>query len=79
MKNVYFKLNAGNDVNGNPRRVYVVQPGKGKTLYFDEGYQGIKAIPEKYRKDSIDVGTFATTEQEYFVLLHEIKQQGKVK
>jgi hypothetical protein len=62
---LYIKLNAGNDRNGNPRRVFVI---------FGEDGQIMKAIDEEYRGDKVkeDIGaeipfggTFITTVAEY--------------
>jgi myo-inositol-hexaphosphate 3-phosphohydrolase len=62
---LYIKLNAGNDRNGNPRRVFIV---------FDEHGCIMKAIDEGYGGDCVKValganipfgGTFITTVSEY--------------
>lgn len=62
---LYIKLNAGNDRNGNPRRVFVI---------FGEDGTIIKAIDEGYRGDQVERdigaeipfgGTFITTVSEY--------------
>ena len=48
------KINAGNDVNGNPRRAYIVQEILENTNYastidvIDEGYEGSTALFNKY-------------------------------
>jgi hypothetical protein len=40
-----IRLNAGNDSNGNPRRIYVVFDSTGKIVdAIDEGYSGINAL-----------------------------------
>lgn len=45
-----IKLAANNDINGNPRRVFVVMPHAEpwSPLYFEEGYDGENAVPDKY-------------------------------
>lgn len=45
----YIKLNAGNDTNGNPRRVFVVFDEHG-SIYdaIDEGYAGDGDLKMKY-------------------------------
>lgn len=62
---LYIKLNAGNDKNSNPRRVFIV---------FNEDGRILKAIDEEYRGDKVkkDIGadipfggTFITTPGEY--------------
>ena len=39
---------AVHNVYGNPRRLYVVLFDDEKYVVFNEGYAGIKALPEKY-------------------------------
>ena len=44
-------LNAGNDVNGNPRRVFVVYTQAGHIFgTWDEGYVGTRVLPDNLRK-----------------------------
>jgi hypothetical protein len=49
---VKFKINAGNNVNGNPRRGWVILSDTGALQVFvDEGYQGSGALDERgYRE-----------------------------
>lgn len=59
-----MRLDAENDRNGNPRRVYVVlRANGGIKACYDEGYAGLCAIPERYRKLPY-AGTFRTTPAE---------------
>lgn len=44
-----IRLNARNDTNGNPRRVFVVLEAGRAVAAFDEGYSGTHAIPEAVR------------------------------
>jgi hypothetical protein len=47
-----IRLNAGNDANGNPRRVFIQISSKGLILdAWDEDYLGESAIPEDHRKN----------------------------
>lgn len=51
-KIMYFiqSLSAGHTPSGNPKRVYVVYDKVGMVVgVFDEGYNGIDAVPEKFR------------------------------
>ena len=40
-------FNAGNDTNGNPRRVFVVFNDSAVVATYDEGYAGYNAITNK--------------------------------
>ena len=43
-------LNAGNDVNGNPRRMWCISDYDGQVLFaYDEGYYGRDCVPGKVR------------------------------
>jgi hypothetical protein len=47
-----IRLNGGNDVNGNPRRVFIQLSNTGLILdAWDEDYFGESAIPEDHRKN----------------------------
>jgi hypothetical protein len=47
-------LNAMNDNNGNPRRLFLVlNTSDGKVTAYDEGYQGEQAMPEAVRVDNV--------------------------
>jgi hypothetical protein len=45
---------AQNDVNGNPRRVYVLENQYGMVAAWDEGYLGDHAVPGMWRKEAYD-------------------------
>jgi hypothetical protein len=66
-KAVVIKLNAGNDLNGNPRRVFVVLAITGEILgTADEGYIGLHAVCEKWPDLGFGyVPEFETTPKEY--------------
>lgn len=42
------KLNARNDVNGNPRRLFLVMDSEGIIDAVEEGYLGIGALDNRY-------------------------------
>jgi hypothetical protein len=68
-------LNAGNDANGNPRRLYVVVTTTGVVEgVYDEGYYGRQAVLEPHPGIEI-VGQFMITPGQY----RELKKQYKVK
>ena len=71
MKAVVIKLNAGNDRNGNPRRVFVVFNKLGE-IYgtVDEGYSGLHAVTEKFPGVGFGaVAEFEITPREYRTLV----------
>jgi len=53
-----IRLNAGNDVNGNPRRAFVLLSDDGTPIgAWDEGYEGTSCVPPAFR----NMTTFALT------------------
>lgn len=65
-----IKLNAGNDNNGNPRRVWVgISPDGGISGAWNEGYAGRHAMPARLRNKS--AMEFATTPAEYRSILKQ--------
>ncbi len=68
-----IKLNAGNDRNGNPRRVYVVFGSSGDVLSaIDEGYLGSEAVTILYPDlKGKPIPEFQTTPEEYRLLLKQ--------
>ena len=46
--NKVLHLQTTNDVNGNPRRAYVVLFDDGTHAFFSEGYRGRDALPGDY-------------------------------
>lgn len=46
-------LKATNDVNGNPRRLYLVVRTDGSADLYDEGYAGFFQIPEQDRRAEV--------------------------
>jgi hypothetical protein len=75
-----IRLNAGNDSNGNPRRVYVVFDSTGKIIdAIDEGYSGIQALDEVYPKHNDSVASFDTSPSEYRELVKSYSKRSTVK
>lgn len=69
---VIIRLNAGNDKNGNPRRLYVHLDDSGSIVkVYDEGYRGWGAVPEELQRAASRATTFMTTPSEY----RELKKQ----
>jgi len=66
-----IRLNAGNDKNGNPRRVFIVlDAGRGEIIKaIDEGYSGFGAVKEAGINEWWSGLTFDTTPSEYRSLL----------
>ena len=71
-----IRLNAGNDTNGNPRRVYVGMDRNSCIVkVWDDGYQNPFGVGERSKEDQrlwrlASYGpTFATTPAEYRFLL----------
>jgi len=61
-----IRLNAGNDKNGNPRRVFVVFDDKGEIVKaVNEGYAGRAALTEAGITEQWSGYTFMTTPGEY--------------
>jgi hypothetical protein len=67
-------LIAPNDVNGNPRRLYMVQVETNGVTIYDEGYLGSGAIPEQVRHRVEWLPEIHITAKEYKRLL---KKYGK--
>lgn len=67
-----IRLNAGNDRNGNPRRVYLMIENGVIGGAFDEGYAGFHAVPNLQAQNlTAHCPTFATTPAEYRDILRE--------
>jgi hypothetical protein len=72
MKHTAIRLNAGNDRNGNPRRVFIVFNTENSWIVeaIDEGYDGDKELLEKYPDlKGHFPPSFYTTVTEYKLLL----------
>lgn len=65
---IVIHLNAGNDSNGNPRRIYLAILSSGRILgAVDEGYSGSGAVGERWGAGAMDwpiVEHIATTPAE---------------
>jgi hypothetical protein len=60
-----IKLKTKNDVNGNPRRVFILLDGYRIIQAWDQGYSGHHAVPEEYRSMAYDAPAFFTTPGQY--------------
>lgn len=68
---IALHFNAGNDANGNPRRVFVVVNTAGKVVEaINEGYRGERSVTEEYPGIAI-VGSFPISATEYKKFLKE--------
>ena len=69
-----IRLNAGNDRNGNPRRVFVILRDGEVIATADEGYRGRAALDEAWRgqggEDKPYYPTFPTTASAYKELIN---------
>jgi hypothetical protein len=61
-----IKLDAGNDTNGNPRRVFVIIDRKSGNMIdaIDEGYGGRQSLLDVY-PNAIEGPTYVTTPRQY--------------
>lgn len=74
---IAIRLNAGHDVNGNPRRVFVViDPKHGVIDAIDEGYEGEAGLKRAHRITSS--ADFMTTPGEYRGLLREAEETRRM-
>ena len=64
-----IRFNAGNDRNGNPRRVYVTFLSGEIVAVYDEGYKGEAAITDKRHKNAFRGYTFTCEVGEYDELI----------
>jgi len=71
-----IRLNACNDNNGNPRRVYVAFAGCKIVGAWDEGYSGYNAVPEGLRELAKQAATIMTTATERKELLAMFDKNG---
>lgn len=74
---IAIRLNAGNDTNGNPRRVFVVlDPKRGIIDAVDEGYEGEEPLKRAHRIRSL--ADFMTTPREYRGLLRDAAETKRM-
>lgn len=61
-----------NDVNGNPRRIYVLLEDEGAIVaVWDEGYMGSHAVPGVWREDAYNAPRVYISGKEYRRILKE--------
>ena len=64
---------AKNDLNGNPRRLYVMSDEEGKYIAaWDEGYKGSDAVPGPFREKAYLSQRFDVSVREYNKLLRTL-------
>jgi hypothetical protein len=76
------RLNAGNDTNGNPRRVWVLLCDKAKdgiSGAWDEGFDGANALPEDFRSFCAAAPTIPTTRSYCRMILRNYGRWNKWK
>ena len=56
---------ATNDVNGNPRRVYVLENENGMVASWNEGYLGFHAVPEQFRTSAYNAERVNVSVKDY--------------
>ena len=63
---------ANNDVNGNPRRVFVlVNDNEDNCILWDEGYSGHHAVPPMYRQLACESERVTVSARKYMKLLKD--------
>ena len=64
-----LRFNAGNDTNGNPRRIYAEIASGNVSRVWDEGFDGYQAVPPELRNASKNCATLSITPKQYRELL----------
>jgi hypothetical protein len=64
-----IRLNAGNDRDGNPRRIYAELAAGQVSRAWDEGYDGPHAVPVELRHAAANCATLSITVAQYRALL----------
>lgn len=64
-----LRFNAGNDRDGNPRRLYAEIAAGQVSRVWDEGYDGYNAVPPELRTAAANCGTVPITPKGYRDLL----------
>jgi hypothetical protein len=75
MSTTVIKLRAPYDVNGNPRRVFVVMRGQDIVAAYQDDGRSWGSVPKRLREKAIQAPEFETTIHEYNDTLKEF---GKV-
>lgn len=74
---IFLHLDAGHDVNGNPRRLYVVLDQQANVVeVIDEGYEGRGALRKYAPKTTrgLPIVEFETTPRQYRELLKQQRE-----
>lgn len=77
---IAIRLDAGNDTNGNPRRIFVVIDEKANVVdVIDEGYEGTQELKRRHgpltARQTVD---FETTPRQYRELLKQARETAKL-
>jgi len=64
-----LRFNAGNDTDGNPRRIYAEIASGQVSRVWDEGYDGPHAVPPNLRTAAANCATLPITPKGYRDLL----------
>ena len=64
-----LRFNAGNDTNGNPRRIFAEIASGQVSRVWDEGYEGYLAVPSPLQDAAKSCTTLAITPRQYRDLL----------
>ena len=64
-----IRFNAGNDANGNPRRLFAEIAAGQVSRVWDEGYGGFHAVPPELRTAAANCATVPITPKGYRELL----------
>jgi hypothetical protein len=64
-----LRFNAGNDTNGNPRRIFAEIASGQVSRVWDEGYEGHHAVPPNLRTAAANCTTLPITPKGYRDLL----------
>jgi hypothetical protein len=72
-----IKLNAGNDTNGNPRRLFVAIKDTEIVGAWDEGYEGPAAVPQELKSLAVRAPTFLVRPSEYKDILRQFRRHSQ--
>jgi hypothetical protein len=64
-----LRFNAGNDTNGNPRRIYAEIASGNVSRVWDEGFDGHQAVPAELQNAAKNCATLTVTPRQYRDLL----------
>ena len=66
---LYQRIKAPNDVNGNPRRAFIVMSTIDRyadiMTVYDEGFAGVNVLPKDIREQGVELPEIKVTPAEY--------------